>query len=138
MKTPKTWAALLITGKDLDITRISNLLNIDPNFSHSPGENPNNKDIGYWQLNSTLNDSEIIENHLWDLLKKLAPVRNQLKEIHKEFEIHFYCSVEFSNSGIDSLKLGPRLLSLIGNLGVSLEITRWAGKELQSTDISLL
>ncbi len=138
MKTPNTWAALVITGDKLNPEEITQLLKIEASFSHAPGTISKSKNKGFWQLNSSLDDTEIIENHLWDILKKLAPVRNLIKGILEKYQVVFYCSVEYSNSGIDSIILGPRILSLIGNLGVSLQISHWKNKELKSTDISLL
>jgi hypothetical protein len=137
MKTPNTWAALVITG-ELNPEEITQLLKIEASFSHAPGTISDSKNKGFWQLNSSLDDTEIIENHLWDILKKLAPVRNLIKGIVEKHQVVLYCSVEYSNSGIDSITLGPRILSLIGNLGVSLQISHWKNKKLGPTDISLL
>lgn len=138
MKTPKTWAALVVSGEGLNPDSITEQLKIEASFSHAPGTIPKSKTKGFWQLNSNLDDSEIIENHLWDILKKLAPVRHLLKGILEKNQVYFYCSVEYSNSGVDSIVLGPRILSLIGNLGVSIQFSHWKNKELESIDISLI
>ncbi|HNN06955.1 MAG TPA: DUF4279 domain-containing protein, partial [Leptospiraceae bacterium] len=126
MKQPKAWVSLVVSSKELSPKQITEFLKLQPDFTN-PVEAKSKKG-NFWQLNSSLPDEENLENHLWDLLKKIAPVRDELKDLHIKAEIKFYASVEFADTETNGLQLGPRLLSLIGSLGINLEIHPWKGK----------
>jgi len=120
----KSWAAIVICGK-IPPEEISRLLNLPADFSHLI-EKPNEGSLWHWQYNSRLRDEDPLSIHLLDLLKKIAPKRKEFQEISKQTESTFYCSVEINSlEDSEGIVFDPKLLSLLANLGVKLEIHRW-------------
>jgi hypothetical protein len=139
LKKPRSWVGLIVSAIDLDPKFATNLLHIQPSYSHESSKGEFGDDVyGFWQLNSTLADDDTIENHLWYLLKKLAPVRHEFKKLLETTSAHFYCSVEYADNETDGIDLTPRVLTLIGNLGVRISIHQWKEKRFDAADISFI
>jgi hypothetical protein len=124
---PRTWAAFILQGNDLNPDEVSELLGVKPDFSiHKKLHNLQSQESRpHWQLNSSLSPEASIEEHFYNILKKLAPSRSKLKELTAKLEAVFYASVEFSSMEVDGIRLEPRLLLLLGDLGIHLEILPW-------------
>ena len=129
MLKPRSWAVLSITG-DFSPDEISNDLNISPDYTQD--KNVYLKKNGFWQIHSKLSAERSLEEHLWEILKKIAPVRLVFKKISANFECVIYASVEFSDVDISGISLSPRILTLLGNLGVGFELNPWLNDKLQS------
>ncbi|MCX7998702.1 MAG: DUF4279 domain-containing protein, partial [Leptospiraceae bacterium] len=85
----------------------------------------------HWQLNSKLPETEPLANHLYDILKQIAPVRKELQNLQNKIETLFYCSVDYNSDQHGGLVLESRLLTLLAHLGTKLEIHRFQNsKEL--------
>lgn len=131
IRQPNCRAFLAISGDKLDPNQISESLNIQADYTHD-SDTPDlqgNGMGGFWQLHSTLAASEPLEAHLTDILKKLAPARQIFKEVVKGYEAKFYCSIEFSGPLVDGFSLSPRIMTLIGSLGIELQIDTWPEEE---------
>ena len=132
LKTPKSWAILVISGQDLDPEEITKRLSVAPDYFHAkstPEIVHGKKNQGYWQLNSKLGGEIPLESHLWSLLKRLALARLEVKKIAKEYNVSLYTSVEFSDENTGGITLGARLLLLLGGLGIDLEINPWNNEQ---------
>ncbi|NCN09470.1 MAG: DUF4279 domain-containing protein [Leptospira sp.] len=126
-KNPRTWATLVLQGKGLNPDQVSLQLGITADYTNDNKTiNFENKpSIPRWQLNSKLSPDSLYADHLWDILKKIAPKRSVLKELCKEYEAVFYTSIEFADWEVDGISIEPRLLLLLGDLGISLEFLPW-------------
>jgi|JI102314A2RNA_FD_contig_81_1589878_length_2193_multi_2_in_0_out_0_2 hypothetical protein len=136
LKNPKSTAFLIITSPHLDSREITNTLNIQPDFFNTIEENGAVKTI--WQLNSNLSPDEDIESHIVALLKKIAPVRAEFKELNEKHIATLYCSIEYSDESKKALQLSSRSLTLIGNLGVNMEVAQWDNHKLSGAGISII
>ena len=123
-KNPECWAIFSLTGKDLDPDEITDLTGVNPDFFSSEQITGNRKG-GIWQVYSRLEGRREPEEFIWDVLKKIASARDLFKKLCKDYEAVIYCSVEFSGNDIDGVKLSPRLMLILGDLGVSLEFHPW-------------
>ncbi|MDX1960476.1 MAG: DUF4279 domain-containing protein [Leptospiraceae bacterium] len=130
MNSPRSWACLVLSGKDLDPDIVTQKLKLKPDYSHKAHKTDAGVEVsGFWQLNSTLAETESLENHLMDLLKRLASVRGELKSFLENTDSHFYTSVEHSTVVTDGVILSPRIMMLLGNLGIKLELHQWSEKK---------
>ena len=102
----------------------------------STSENGSSKTI--WQINSHLPPEDDLESHVVALLKKLAPVRNEFKELNEKHIATLYCSIEYSDESKKALHLSSRSLTLIGNLGVNVEVAQWDNHKLSGAGISII
>lgn len=139
LDSPKSYAAFVIYGDSVNLKNISDSLNIHPDFFKKPSVTEDGDPVpGLWQINSSIEPELGLEEHLLDILKKLAPKRQELKDILKTEEAVFYCSVDMASDSIDGIMIQPKVLTLIGNLGVPIEIYRWENKGLNDTGISII
>lgn len=113
----KSWAALIVRG-EISSKEISQHLNLNADFVYG-------SKFTHWQLNSKLSENEPLENHLYELLKKIAPVRKQIQSLQNRSEVLFYCSVEYNTEREGGIVLEPRILTLLAHLGAKLEIHRF-------------
>lgn len=119
----KTWCTFILSAVDLNPQEITSLMSITPDYFHSPSITDSGESInGHWQLNSTLPEELPLEEHIWDLLKRIAPVRKKMKDLIAIKEGTFYCSTELSDYGSGGFQLSGRSLKLIGDLGASIQI----------------
>ncbi|MBP9886230.1 MAG: DUF4279 domain-containing protein [Leptospiraceae bacterium] len=136
LKNPKSTAYLILSSSDLELDEVSKLLKMQPDFHNTISENGSSRSI--WQINSHLPPEEDLESHIVALLKKLAPVRNEFKELNEKHIATLYCSIEYSDESKKALHLSSRSLTLIGNLGVSLEVAQWDNHKLSGAGISII
>lgn len=124
---PRTWAAFILRGNDLNPEEVTELLGIKPDFYiHKKLHNLKDQEsLPHWQLNSSLSPEASVEEHFYDILRKIAPSRSKLRELTAKLEAVFYASVEFSSMEVDGIRLEPRLLLLLGDLGIHLEFLPW-------------
>ncbi|HMV46027.1 MAG TPA: DUF4279 domain-containing protein [Leptospiraceae bacterium] len=136
LKNPKSCAYLVLSTSNLEPSEINDTLKIHPDFFGTVDENGTTKTI--WQLNSNLSPEEELESHVVALLKKIAPVRNEFKELNEKHIATLYCSIEYSDESKKALQLSSRSLTLIGNLGVNIEVTQWDNHKLSGAGISII
>ncbi len=131
-KEAKSWACLVFSGPKLKIDWVSHKLGMDPDFflDRDTLTSENEPSIPHWQLNSKLSAKEPLQNHLWELLKRIAAVRNEVKEVSDICDVCFYTSAEFSSPETKGILLDKRLLLLLGDLGINLEILPWDSRRL--------
>lgn len=136
LKNPKSSAYLVLSSSRLDSNDINDTLKMHPDFFNTVEEGGLTKTI--WQLNSNLSPDEELESHVVALLKKIAPVRNEFKELNEKHNATLYCSVEYSDESKKALHLSSRSLTLIGNLGVNIEVAQWNNQKLSGAGISII
>ncbi|MBX7058491.1 MAG: DUF4279 domain-containing protein [Leptospirales bacterium] len=107
------WCIFTITAEDLNPDHINLLLNMDADRAVQglPGR------PGLWQLNSSLTAQARLDEHLDQLLRRLLPVRNQLRRIAHDARLEFFCAIEKRTSAMIEFHLPPQLLLLIGYVG---------------------
>ncbi|EKJ85859.1 PF14106 domain protein [Leptospira meyeri serovar Hardjo str. Went 5] len=116
-----------LSGPKLRPLEVTEKLGIQPDYYHGADV----KDIenmtisSHWQLNSKLGPEFPVLDHIWNLLKTLAPVRKSLKEFTESYESTIYVSVEFASEFTKGVVLDKRTMLLLGELGVNLEIIPW-------------
>ena len=119
----KSWAVFIITAPDLNPEEITSKIRITPDYFQAPSLTESGENIpGIWQMNSTIAEELELEEQIWDILKKIAPVRKEVKEAIEKLSAYIYCSVEFSDDDKGGFKFSPRLLNLLANLGVPIQI----------------
>jgi hypothetical protein len=119
----RSWCALIISSMELNPQDLTTLTGITPEYLHPAGISDSGESLkGHWQLNSTISEELPLEDHIWDILKRIAPVRKEIKESIETAEGIFYCSTEITDSGIGGFQISSRVLKLIGDLGASLQI----------------
>jgi hypothetical protein len=123
----KNWAALVISKNDLDPESVSMRLKLNADFSAVGKEGEDS----IWQLHSRLSDSEELESHIWDLLKRIALARNELRKLVQENNVVIYCSTDLDPNNSSGIRFSPRLMNLLGNLGVVLEIHLWENERIE-------
>ncbi|GBF44299.1 hypothetical protein LPTSP2_36020 [Leptospira ellinghausenii] len=123
----KSWAMFAITGTRLRPLEVTEKLGLTPDYYHGGDV----KDIenmtipSHWQLNSKLGPEFAAQDHIWDILKTLGPVRKELKEFTENFTSTIYVSVEFASEFTKGVTLDRRTMLLLGEMGVELEIIPW-------------
>ena len=122
-KNPNCWTILSLSGKKLDPEKITDLTGISPDFFSE--QIVDRKDNGLWQIYSRLEGRHDPEDFIWDILKRIAPVKNTFKKLSKEFDAVLYCSLEFSDPETNGALFSSRVLLILGDLGVKLELHPW-------------
>ncbi|MCU0823543.1 MAG: DUF4279 domain-containing protein [Leptospira sp.] len=123
----KSWAMFAISGARLRPSEITEKLGIKPDYYHgSDTKDMENRPLpGHWQLNSKLGPEAKLNDHIWELLKTLGPVRKTLRDLTDGLEVSIYASVEYASEFSRGIQLDKRTMLLLGEMGVSLEITPW-------------
>ncbi len=116
-----------ISGMRLRPVEVTQKLGLTPDYYHGgDAKDIENMTIpSHWQLNSKLGPEFPPQDHIWDILKTLGPVRKELKEFTEHFESAIYVSVEFASEFTKGVTLDKRTMLLLGELGVQLEIIPW-------------
>ncbi len=130
---PKSSVFLILVLEEKTAEEVSTFLKIQPDFS---GVNSLGQRI--WQIYSKEKSDSNLEKHIESILKKIATVREEFKKLNQNHIATLYCSIEFSNQTKTSIELSSRTLTLLGNSGVKLEITRWQNDKLDSPSIRIL
>ncbi len=93
----KSWAVSVITSPDLNPDELTTKIRLTPDYFQEPSLTDSGENIpGIWQMNSTISEELELEEQIWDILKKIAPVRKEVKEVIEKFSAYIYCSIEFS------------------------------------------
>ncbi len=113
-----------IKGDDLEPTTITEKLRLTPDHTHRKGDLRKGNDngvcrSGLWLLSSSIPRSEVLEQHLLDLLQRLEPHAAYLQSLQNQFEMDFYCGVFGMNRGFD---LTPTTLRRVSDLGLVLGV----------------
>jgi len=122
-KDPKAWACFTFYGSKCRPNWISEESGLVADFQVEEPE-------PIWQLNSRLPAKSPLSEHLWDILRRVAPVRKIIKEIASFTDATIYASVEFSGPGRNGVVFEKRLLLLLGELGIAFELMPWDGDRL--------
>ena len=123
-KNPDCWAIFSLSGKKLDPDEITDKTGINPDY-YSSDKITEDSEFGLWQIYSRLEGSHDPEKFIWDILKRIAPVKDIIKKLCSEYDAVLYCSLEFSGADVNGAVLSPRLLLILGDLGINLEIHPW-------------
>lgn len=123
----KSWAMFAISSPRLRPLELTEKIGIKPDYYHgSDTKDMENRSLaGHWQLNSKLSPESPLNDHIWEILKTLGPVRKTLKEMTEGYEVSIYASVEFASEYTKGIQIDRRTMLLLGEMGVSLEITPW-------------
>ena len=119
----RSWCALIINSMELNPQDLTSSTGITPDYHHPAGITDFGESVkGHWQLNSVISEELPLEDHIWDILKRIAPVRKEIKDCIESAEGIFYCSTEITDLGAGGFQISSRVLKLIGDLGASLQI----------------
>jgi hypothetical protein len=125
---PRFTASFRIMGKDLDPEEISGALGLKPTQSHRRGDaRPSAKgrayapfDEGLWSLASTRGDEAALDEHLDDLLPRLASRMPALDALKKEGLRRDVFIGVFSREGNFGYAISAANQSRLARLGVEL------------------
>ncbi|MCB1137127.1 MAG: DUF4279 domain-containing protein [Leptospiraceae bacterium] len=117
------WAVLTVSGAELHPEDVSRILGMEPDRiipRDAWGR-------GIWQLNSRPAGNEKIEEHVKDLLRRLLPVRRNLRQLAREHEVRVSCVLDAGSETEAHFELDPRYLLLAGAVGAVMEFRFQAG-----------
>lgn len=128
MQLPKCWALISVTQPGLDTQNLTRQIGIRPDISVGEGVpsisgNPISSPI--WQIYSKKEADAPLEEHILELLERIAPHRKEFQSVCERYPVTLYCSIEYNNGALEEAVLSPRLLLLIGNLGLKLAFHAW-------------
>lgn len=129
---PLTWAILSVNEDGLDTESVTRTLDLKPDFSTprvATDREGKALGFGHWQLHSTLDAHAPLEEHILQILEKVLPSRHKVKEFASRHSLCMYVSVEFSDVSRKETEISPRLLLLLGNLGIKLVFQPWQREE---------
>jgi hypothetical protein len=124
--TTRTYASLILRGKELDPQKITDFIGISPSKSFKRGDKRKNDKVwphGYWELDSTgFVNSADLEPHLEWLGDHIDPAKLSLSKIISEtgIDAELSCFWILPTNHV-SLSLNTKLLNQIALLGVKLE-----------------
>lgn len=130
MQNPRSWAILSISGDFLP-DEITKQMNLSPDYFHN---RLNVSKKAFWQIHSKLAADKSLEEHLWELLRKISASRLAFKKIAASLDCVIYASVEFSDLQTGGIRLSPRLLTLLGSLGIGFELNPWLNDTLHQVE----
>ncbi|TGK03825.1 DUF4279 domain-containing protein [Leptospira semungkisensis] len=125
---PRSWALIAISNPGLDVQNLTRELGIRPDLSvHKGVPSISGAPITspLWQIHSKKDANLPLEDHIWELLERIAPRRKEFQSICAKYNVILYCSVEYNNGSMDESVLSPKTLLLIGNLGLKLAFHAW-------------
>ncbi|TGK01756.1 DUF4279 domain-containing protein [Leptospira langatensis] len=125
---PRSWALIAISDPGLDVHNLTRELGIRPDLSVNrgvPSISGNQITSPLWQIHSKKDANLPLEEHIWELLERIAPHRKEFQNICSKYPVILYCSVEYNNGSLDETTLSPKTLLLIGNLGLRLAFHAW-------------
>jgi len=124
-----------IAGDDLNPSKVTELLVIEPHHAHRKGDPNTGKAksgkiiyyapfrTGLWSINSNLDKHCRLHEHFIYLLERLEPHKDALEEIRKNgFELDFSCGHFFADESQPGYSLTNDILIRIGALGIDLNI----------------
>ncbi|PJZ70947.1 hypothetical protein CH373_07615 [Leptospira perolatii] len=124
----RSWALIAISEPGLDVNSITRELGIEPDFALAKdtlaisGEKISTP---LWQIHSKKEAFSPLEDHVWELISRIAPNRKEFQKICQKHKVILYCSIEFNDGNKDEVSLSPKTLLLLGDLGVNLCFQGW-------------
>ncbi|MGH8613724.1 MAG: DUF4279 domain-containing protein [Gammaproteobacteria bacterium] len=122
--TDREYAYLRIAGKG-DHKVITDTLGIEPTNAWNEGDiNPrNNKPRKFtsWQLESGLDDTHPIKDHLETLFAKLEPLQQKLHSLSESYEIYVECVGYFPPSG-HGIHLDKEVIRKAASIGAAFDL----------------
>ena|SRR5688572_25263891 len=121
-------ASLRFIGRDIDPALISKYLNIKPSAVYPPpsvdAALPQQHRANMWRLDSGLPATEPLIKHLRSLIKKLSPIRDDLRRLENEtgWSPCFYCGYFYESDQGGQIELPPAILRDIADLGATLDL----------------
>jgi hypothetical protein len=100
-------ATLRIHGEDLDLDDITSAIGVQPTHTHRYGDQIEWLDTTYkddaWHLESGLDDSAHLSDHLRVLWAQIQPATEYLRELKKRYSISVFCGYRSNcdNAGLD-------------------------------------
>ena len=114
----ENWVIFSVTGEDFNPDLVTAELDIEPDRVFYPDEK--NSEV-VWQLKSTLHGSESLENHMWEILYRLLPVRKNLMKIARDSQLTFHCTIMNPGSFRTAIQISPKLMLLVGHIGAVID-----------------
>jgi hypothetical protein len=135
IKQPKTRVILVIAGQGLEPLNFAKSIEIEPDYHQTEADlDVNGKPlVPCWQIHSKLSETVPVEEHIFELLKEIAPVRQKFKKLTEKFSACFYCSVEYSGKEKDGFKLSSRAMALVSSLSIDIQFDTWEPFTLATT-----
>ncbi|TGL58939.1 DUF4279 domain-containing protein [Leptospira sarikeiensis] len=129
---PRSWALIAVSEPGLDVHEVTRSTGIRPDLSVNKGVpsisgNPIASPL--WQIHSKKDASSPIEEHIRELLERIAPHRKEFQSFCEKHNVVLYCSIEFNNGSLEEASLSSKTLLLIGNLGLKLSFHAWQIQE---------
>ena len=121
-------ATFRVVGDSLDPEIITAGMALKPTTAHVKGESvPKHPDrkypTGYWGLDSALETSRPLDDHLKHLLDMLESHQAVLEEIKQRgWSVSFYCAYFARASGDNIIHFEPQTLGRVATLGIPLEL----------------
>lgn len=121
-------ASFRFIGRDIDPALISKYLNIKPSAVYSPPAVdtalPQQRRANMWRLDSDVPATEPLIEHLRNLIRKLSPVRDDLRRLESEtgWTPCFYCGYFYKGDQGGQIALPPAILRDIADLGATLDL----------------
>jgi len=111
------WVVFAFTGH-ISPERITGEIGIDPDrvYPAPPGRGM------IWQIHSTLPASESLFRHFEEILKRLMPARRKIRNLAKECQAEFYCSMYRKKDSTEMFEMPSRYLLLMGYLGAAMAL----------------
>lgn len=123
------WVIFCVSGENLNLSEIKKVISVEPDYF----QGKNTKDYHgnavrpYLQYNSILASNSSLEEHLWSILKRICENRVEIKALGKNYQLSLYANLENRTSSKHlSVSLSPRLMILLGDLGIQLELEWWS------------
>ncbi|MBM9499796.1 DUF4279 domain-containing protein [Leptospira sp. 201903071] len=129
---PLTWAILSVNEDGLNSEEVTRQLDLKPDFSTpriATDKEGKPLGFGHWQLHSTLDAHSPLEDHILQILEKVLPSRHKVKEFANKHNLCLYVSVEFADPSLKETEISPKLLLLLGSLGIKLIFQPWRREE---------
>lgn len=129
-------ASFRIIGNKLDPDEITSLLGIKPDYSHKKGQ-PNNRrsksgkiilgpphKTGIWSINSDLDETSSLEEHLEFLLGTITPFGEKIRQLSDEgYRVDFYCGFFQKPGAQGGFNVAPDVLQRMGEIGINLAVS---------------
>ena len=121
-------ATFRFLGDSLNPEALTACMTLSPTEAHAKGEavpkHPKRKySTGYWGLDSTLDPSCALDDHLKHLLDRLESRREAIKAIEQSgCSMSFYCAYFVKTLTDNAVQLDPQTLGRIAALGARLEL----------------
>lgn len=125
-----------IMGNNLEPSKITLLLGIEPDIAHKKGESRTGEsksgkiinyapfNSGLWSIKSKLDKNNRIQNHIVSILERIEPKKEVLLKLTNEgFKMDLYCGYFFSTKDQAGVSLNNEILKRIAELGIDFGIS---------------